>query len=167
MLTPIDHVLVGAIALLIPLYDLLVWYPRLVNAPAGSRGRSRLRAYNEGMVQQWGLALATLVVWHTQARSWTDLGLGFSLSWQFALALALALGFMVFSLWQRAELAQESETEARDDLRAQLQHLRALLPHTAREWRRFQFLSVTAKSCSTAASSSGTSRPCSPPGSPW
>ncbi len=146
MPTLFDHVVVGLIAVALPLYDLLLWYPRMMRASGRTAGRMRLRSYTESMLFEWGLVAITVAVWIAHSRSLDALGLGFSPSWGFALALALALGFIAFGTSQRLEV-RTGTNELRSEVRDQLHHLRPLLPHTRRELTRFSALSITAGIC--------------------
>jgi membrane protease YdiL (CAAX protease family) len=141
-----DHAIVAAITILLPLHDLLIWYPRLLRAAPERAARARRRTYLESMAIEWGLLFLTVGWWTRAERSWDDLGLGLSFGWGFWIAAALTIGVVIYSLRLRAAL-EEGDEETEEAVRNQLGHLRALLPHTRSELAHFGALSVTAGIC--------------------
>ena len=57
------------------------------------------------------------------------------------------LAALVFTTWQRISLTRSREDKVRQEVMAQLEHLRPLLPHTRTEMIRFVLLSTTAGIC--------------------
>ena len=147
MLTPLDHVVVALITIVLPVHDLLFWYPRLVRAAAERLRNARHRAYFQSLTTEWVLLAAVLASWAIQGRGWADLGFRMPAGWGFWAALALAAGFAVFVGRQRVNLVRETDDEARATVLAHLEPLRPLLPHTRRELVHFSALSITAGIC--------------------
>lgn len=147
MLTPLDHVLVVLITVLLPIHDLLFWYPRLLRAEPHHAGRAKSRAYVETIGIEWGLCIATLVFWARQERTWGDLGLGAPGGWGFWAGAALALGILGFGTWQRLAVARDDDTEVKNAVLAQLESLKPLLPQTRRQLAHFSMVALTAGIC--------------------
>jgi membrane protease YdiL (CAAX protease family) len=147
MLTPIDHVLVVLITILLPVHDLLYWYPRLLKAEPLHAGKAKSRAYLETIVIEWGLCIATLVIWSRSERTWSDLGLGASGGWGFWAGAGLALGVIVFGTWQRLAVTRDKDIEVKNAVLAQLESLKPLLPQTPRQLAHFSGVAVTAGIC--------------------
>ncbi len=147
MVTPLDHLVVALVTILLPVHDLLFWYPHLVRAVAERVRNARHRAYAQSLVTEWGLLAASLAAWKWQGRPWSELGLRVPSGWGFWVALAVAAGFAVFAGRQRVRLTRETDEEERAVVLAHLEPLRPLLPHTRREFLHFGALSLTAGIC--------------------
>ena len=143
----LDHLLIVAITILLPLHDVLFWFPRLRRAAGLGVGRARSRAYLESTLIEWGLTILVLVRWITADRPLSGMGLGEPSGWRFWSAALVVLGLIVFITWQRLSVTRSTEDTVRDEVMAQLESLRPLLPHTGRELARFILLCVTAGIC--------------------
>lgn len=143
----IDHILIVAITILLPLHDLIFWFPRLRRATGPSLGRARSRAYLESAIIEWALALLVIFHWITTSRPVAGLGFGVPGGWRFWSASLLVAGALAFTTWQRLSLTRSSEAKVRREVMEQLEHLRPLLPHTRTEMIRFVLLSLTAGIC--------------------
>jgi membrane protease YdiL (CAAX protease family) len=144
---PIDHILIVAITILLPLHDLIFWFPRLRRATGPGLGRARSRAYMESAIIEWALVILVLFHWMSTRRPVTGLGFGPPAGWRFWAASVLVLAALGFTTWQRISLTRSTEHKVRREVMAQLEHLRPLLPHTRREMIRFVLLSMTAGIC--------------------
>lgn len=144
---PIDHILIVAITILLPLHDLIFWFPRLRRATGPGLGRARSRAYLESAIIEWALVALVLLHWITASRPISGLGFGPPEGWRFWLASGIVIGALTFTTWQRISVTKSTEPRVRREVMAQLEHLRPLLPHTRREMIRFVLLSVTAGIC--------------------
>jgi membrane protease YdiL (CAAX protease family) len=147
MPTPLDHVVVGLITVILPLHDLLFWYPRMVRAAAGDAGRARHEAYFESMGVEWVVVAATLVYWSRVDRSWGALGFSPPSGWGFWIGLGVALGFAIFATWERLSLGRQRDSEVRSVVLRQLDNLRPILPHSRREMLHFSAVALTAGIC--------------------
>jgi membrane protease YdiL (CAAX protease family) len=143
----VDHVLVAAVTILLPIHDLLFWYPRLVRSSPAGPGRARSRAYLESALIEWGLFFAVLGWWMIRGRPLPAVGLGSPSGWGFWVAVVLALGAIGFATWQRLSLTRSRDEEVRRAVLARLESLRPLLPHTRAEMTRFGLVSLTAGVC--------------------
>jgi membrane protease YdiL (CAAX protease family) len=146
-LTLVDHLLVLCTTVVLPIHDLLFWYPRLVRAHAGHIPRARFRAYRDCMVVEWSLFAATLGWWAFRDRPWDSLGFAAPGGWGFWLGVAVALSVIVVITRQRLALSRDPEPEVREAVLAQLENLKPLLPHTRQEFRQFSLMSFTAGVC--------------------
>jgi membrane protease YdiL (CAAX protease family) len=144
---PIDHILIVAITILLPLHDLIFWFPRLRRATGPGLGRARSRAYLESAIIEWALVILVLLHWITSSRPIFGLGFGPPAGWRFWLASGIVIGALTFTTWQRISLTRNKEDKVRREVMAQLEHLRPLLPHTRNEMIRFVLLSMTAGIC--------------------
>ncbi len=147
MPTVLDHVLVVLITIVLPLHDLLFWFPRLARAPAAGAGRARVRAYRETLIVEWALVALTALLWVHFGRQWSDLGLSVPGGWRFWVAAALAAAFAGFSFWQRRKLTADDDPEVLEAVLEQIRPLRPLLPHNRRELTFFGAVSITAGVC--------------------
>jgi membrane protease YdiL (CAAX protease family) len=148
MPTPLDHAVVLLITVVLPVHDLLFWYPRLVRAAAARVRSARHRAYFQSLTAEWVLLAVTAGSWALQGRAWGLLGIRVpSLGLGFLVACALAGAFAVFVGRQRVNLVRETDEDARAEVIAHLEPLRPLLPHTRRELLHFSAVSVTAGIC--------------------
>ena len=143
----LDHVLVVMITILLPLHDLLFWFPRLLHAPPHEAGRARIHAYTESTWVEWSMVAATAALWLHYQRGWGDLGLAAPHGWRFWLGAGIASAFVVFITIQRRAVSREDDPEVIASVRRQLQGLQPLLPHTSREMFHFGIVSVTAGIC--------------------
>ena len=147
MPTVLDHVLVGLITLVLPLHDLLFWFPRLARAPSARAGRARIHAYRESIIVEWGLVALTALLWLHYQRLWPELGFSMPGGWRFWTAAGAAAAFAGFSLWQRQKLVNDDDPEVREAVLNQIESLRPLLPHTERELTHFGAIAITAGIC--------------------
>jgi uncharacterized protein len=143
----LDHLLIVAITILLPLHDVLFWFPRLRRAAGMGVGRARSRAYLESTLIEWGLAILVVIRWVTADRPLHGMGFAEPSGWRFWSASVLVLGLLAFVTWQRLSVTRSTEDRVRDEVMAQLEGLRPLLPHTRAELVRFIFLCVTAGIC--------------------
>src|SRR5262245_42811799 len=144
---PIDHILIVAITILLPLHDLIFWFPRLRRATGPGLVRARSRAYTESAVIEWALVFLVVFPWITSHRPMVGLGFVSPGGWRFWAASGIVLAALVFTTWQRLSLTRSREDKVRREVMDQLEHLRPLLPHTRNEMVRFFLLSMTAGIC--------------------
>jgi membrane protease YdiL (CAAX protease family) len=149
-LTLVDHLLIVCTTVVLPIHDLLFWYPRLVRAEAMELPRVRYRAYLESMITEWGLLAAVVAWWAVKGRPWRDLGIAVPGGWGFWLGVAVAVSVIVLITRQRLALSRDPEPEVREAVLAQLENVKPLLPHTRKEMRRFSLVSITAGVCEEA-----------------
>lgn len=149
-LTLVDHLLVFATTVVLPVHDLLFWYPRLLRAEPIDMPRARYRAYAESMIAEWGLLAATVGWWAMKGRAWKDLGIAIPGGWGFWLGVSVAVTVIVLVTRQRLAVSRDPEPEVREAVMSQLSNLKPLLPHTRRELRRFSLVSITAGVCEEA-----------------
>lgn len=150
MPTALDHVLVVCITVLLPIHDLVFWYPRLLRAAPLGIERARRRAYLETVIVEWTLVAATVVLWGARGRAWADLGVGLRLGWGFWLALALAATAMVLATWQRLSLVRSKDEEVLTTVLAQIEKVRPLMPQDRRDLGPFTLVALTAGICEEA-----------------
>jgi membrane protease YdiL (CAAX protease family) len=141
----LDHVLGVVLAVVLPIIAVRD-HRQLQAALQAGLGDARVRAYQRIIALEWGLVAAVLVSWLLPGRSLESLGLGglrLSLgAWVGAALTLVACGLLVL----QTEMIRRSK-ERQDSLRHQLEPLRDMLPHDAREGRWFVLVSITAGIC--------------------
>ena len=146
--TLVDHLLAGLLVLVVPwlaVFD----YRCLRRALDAGQEDARTRAYRRTTLIQWCVAAFAVGFWLWSGRPLSTLGLGLEVSRGTWIGLALTLAACGFLVAQVVMVRQQPE--ARAAVRAQLEPLRPLLPHTPGEGRWFHRLSVTAGICEEVA----------------
>jgi membrane protease YdiL (CAAX protease family) len=139
-----DYVLVAILVLVLPAYG--TWeHRRLIQNLDSGRPQARMAAYHTTIVVEWALSLLVLVWWLGRRRALSDLGLGFEggLGWTIGGALTL----VACGLFVAQTVAVVRSEQKLEDVRKQIEPLRALLPHNKRELGTFAALSITAGIC--------------------
>jgi len=144
---PWDHLLVVAITILLPIHDLLFWYPRMLRADAAGVKKARHRAYLESILTEWTLVALVGARWATAGRAWPDLGLGAPSGWGFWIGLGITVAVMVGLTWQRISVLRSEDEQVQEDVRRQIAPLRPLLPRSRGEMLHFTGVSITAGIC--------------------
>ena len=140
----IDVLLVLVFAVLLPLWSHFISWPKHERAVDAGDPRARSRAYVRTILEQWALVIAALVLMLANRRSLDGLWLAMPVGWRNA-GFALALVYVALVIVQGRMIA--AKPAALTKLRAKLQPLRALIPHTPGEFRLFTLLSLTAGIC--------------------
>ncbi|HEY6195561.1 MAG TPA: CPBP family intramembrane glutamic endopeptidase [Candidatus Eisenbacteria bacterium] len=141
----LDIALIALFSAVWPLVEYFVLWPRHVRAVDAGDPGARLRAYTRTLVEEWLLAAAVVAVMLGAGRSLGVLNLAAPHGWRLVFGAALPLAYLVLIVVQGRALAGRTESLAK--LRKRLEPLRALVPHTAAEFRLFVPLSVTAGIC--------------------
>jgi membrane protease YdiL (CAAX protease family) len=141
----LDFALVALFAAAWPLYTNFIEWPRHVRAVEAGDRTARSRIYVRTILQQWALAAVTLTLCLRFGRPLAALGLRAPEGWRLALGAALPVAYAALMAAQIPAIARSPATRAR--LREKLAQLRALVPHTRGEWRRFVPLAITAGIC--------------------
>ena len=142
---PIDAGFVLLFAVVWPVYEALVGYPRFKRALAADLPGARPRMYARAIATQWLLAAIALVVWILPGRRAAALGLAAPSGTGFWIGAALVLLIAGFLHAQYRALAAKPAALGR--VREQLTAALPMLPHTPGELRGFMALSVTAGVC--------------------
>lgn len=145
MPTLIDWILAAIVAVLWPLQQNLVSWPKFQRALRDGVPGARVKGYRETIQHQWVLAAVILVAWLAQGRSLPALGLGWGSGWLAWALVAVALGVVVMMALQTRGIAASRDTRAM--VRAKLAGVREVLPHDAHEQTWFRAVSVTAGVC--------------------
>ncbi len=139
-----DHALFVVLVLLMPLWALRQHRALLSSIAAGDPD-ARLKVYIRTMVVEWALAGLVIWRWATAGALPGVLGAGDPGSVRWWVGAALVLAACVLLIWQTIVVLR---SPARlQQLRAQVEPLRGILPGNAREGRVFNGLSVTAGIC--------------------
>jgi membrane protease YdiL (CAAX protease family) len=142
---PWDHAVLALLFLVLPF--LVAWKYRqfVVRVRSGAPG-ARAGEYRSTIRWQWGVTLALLAAWWLAGRPLPVLGFAVPGGWRLVVgagATLLGLG-LLFAQW-RAVLALDAA--GAEKLRAQMEPVVDVLPHTHREHRLFRLLAITAGVC--------------------
>ncbi len=143
-MTWMDHALVLAFALALPVYAYVNYEKFKARVRAGTPGE-RLGAYAEAMIEQWLLVSAAMALWIYLVRDWSWIGLQGLGSRETWFALGVAVLISAFFLLQSATVARRPETH--DRVRGTLLSFAELLPAHRNELTGFVALSLTAGVC--------------------
>jgi membrane protease YdiL (CAAX protease family) len=143
VLTPLDHVVMAVLVVLIPPRAWMS-FRRLNAASPDARRRLRPQLYFFAMLSQWIISGVVLTAWITNRRPWAWLGVIPVFTYA-ALGIAIGVALIVTLMALRSRGADRETMMAR--ARARLAHVEAMLPHTAHELRLFSGLSITAGVC--------------------
>lgn len=145
-MTPIwiDHIVFVLLAAVFPIWDYFAMKKKAVQIRAG-RTELRMKLYHKVIGEEWIIAIALLIGWFALGRSGAEIGLtlrGGGLAWAgYALAVAVCVGLV----WQMRSVVRNPESL--EKFRQQLAKLSFILPHTSKESRTFDAVSVTAGIC--------------------
>ncbi len=144
MLTTPDWILAATLCVFLPAFG--AWsYPRFRRRVAAGEAQARIQEYSNTLRLEWGLVLATGLLWLAQERSVQSLGLGLPLGTGFVIAVGIAVVLISLQLLQIRAILRDPEKQ--QEMHNQLGKLAALLPHTRRERVWFSALSITAGIC--------------------
>jgi len=141
----LDVLLVLAFAVLLPMWSHFVLWPRHVGAVDAGDAGARSRVYVRTLLEEWSVTIAAVALFAFNRRSFASLLLGAPSGWRAWVGFALPLTYVVLVILQGRAIAGRPATLTR--LRAKMQPLRALIPHTRGEFRLFMPLAVTAGIC--------------------
>lgn len=133
-------------AVLWPLWNHFIDWPRHLRAVAAGDPRARTRLYRQTILEQWALAAVAIALTVIYARSATTLGITAPAGWRLWAGIALPVAYGVLAVAQiRALRGRPAASLVRT--RASLEPLRPLIPQTEGEFRWFVPLSITAGIC--------------------
>src|SRR5260221_5705204 len=136
---PLEFALVALFSVAWPLHTQFVAWPRyLARLKAGVPG-ARLGLYRLTLAEQWGLSAALALLWVRAGRAWSLLGFRAAHGWRAWLAHVLVVAITILFARQVRKVA--TRPAVRERLRARLQAVDPLLPHSPVEFRTFPALS--------------------------
>lgn len=144
--TVFDHIFVLTVAVALPVYTWLVWFPKIVPRLQRNEPGLRRRVYLQVMAEQWALCFAAIAIWAAAGRPWEWLGFRASLEWPFWAGLGFsALWGLLF--WAQLNAVRKS-AEVRAAMRKQIDaKVGAIIPHAPDEIPAYYGLSITAGVC--------------------
>lgn len=145
-MTPIlvDHIVFVLLAAVFPIWDYFAIRKRAAQIRAG-RTELRMGLYRRIIGEEWVIAIVMLIGWFALGRSGAVIGLtlrGGALAWA---GYGLAAAACVMLVMQMRSVIRNPESLTR--FRKQLGALSCILPHTPKERRTFDAVSVTAGIC--------------------
>ena len=141
----LDVLLVVVFAAVLPLWTHFVSWPRHARAVDAGDARARSRVYVRTIIEEWLLVIAAVIIFVAGRRSFASLWLGAPVGWRAWVGFAVPVAYLALVFAQMRMIA--ARPAALPKLRERLQPLRALIPHTEGEFRRFVPLAVTAGIC--------------------
>ena len=141
----LDHLLAFTLVVIGPLVTGTIGLRRFREASPQELPRVRGDAYRIAMTTQWLRVLATGLIWWLTRRPLADLGLEPHFGAGFigvTVGLVVIVGVMIR---QRGPALDDPESLA--EIRARLENVEFLLPHTRLEFKRFAWVAVTAGLC--------------------
>jgi membrane protease YdiL (CAAX protease family) len=144
MLTPFDHELALALAIIFPLRAYFGSMRRLQAADDADLPRLRIAAYRMAMIVQWVLAGTALTIWALTRRDWRFLGVIPVMSGGM-IGVLIGLALIIFVVIRQGASAPDERSTAA--LMKRTQKIARLFPRSARELGWFFALSATAGVC--------------------
>jgi membrane protease YdiL (CAAX protease family) len=145
MPTGLDVLFVALFAVAWPLYEHFLAWPGFLKRAKADPAGARLQHWSEIIGKEWGLVALGIVLWLTNGRSASDLGLIVPTGWRLWLALGLVV-FLATNYIHTARKVARSE-KARASVREQVRQLAVILPHSRSELLCFLAVAVTAGFC--------------------
>lgn len=140
-----DLLIVAGIAVLWPVWENAIAWPRFLRNVSGGDAGVRATAYRRGIATQWALSAFVALAWTLRGHAWSALPLYSPVPWRIGVGVVLAAGLIVLMAQQVA--AVRRSPEARASIRRQIGDLEPMLPRTREELSAFMGLSVTAGVC--------------------
>jgi membrane protease YdiL (CAAX protease family) len=144
-MTTLDFIYVALFAVVWPLFDYCVLWPAFLRRSQADAARARKWIWAVTLAEEWALVAAGIVLWVSNERDWTSLGLVLPKGWRLWGSVGLALLLVVFHARTAARVARSSRAQA--SVRKQIGALAAMLPHTWPELGWFVGVSLTAGFC--------------------
>jgi CAAX protease family protein len=146
MPTIIDAIYAVLLLVVGTVYEFKYFWPRFRVAVAADRPGARTSGYQRVLIGEWAFAIAALIIWSAMGRIRQELGLTIPHGWRLLIAIVivvLTLALFSLQLWSVVRLSVERRIAARPKLGS----LDFILPRTARDYRWFLALSITAGFC--------------------
>jgi len=141
----LDVLLVVLFAVVAPLWSHFVEWPRHLAALKAGDVNARSRIYVRTTLLQWLIAAAAVALTLANGRSLGTLWLEPPVGWRAWVGFGLPAAYVALIVAQGRSIV--SRPAALTRLRARLEPLAGLIPHTPAEYRRFVPLAVTAGVC--------------------
>jgi hypothetical protein len=140
-----DLLFAAIFAVLWPLWNHLVVWPRHLRAVAAGDPRARPRLYRSAVLEQWLLTAVAVALTGIAGREPSTLGIVLPEGWRLWVGLAAPLAYGLLALGQVRSMLVSPQAVA--SVRAKVLPLRPLIPQTPGEWQSFVPLAVTAGIC--------------------
>ena len=139
-----DHLFVFTFVVVYPLAGVF-GFRRLMRRIAAGHPVDRLHVYRNTLIGHWLLLVMSLLIWSGVGRAWSGLGLTWSNEPAWALGAAGALVVVAIAiLLRQLHEVDRMDGHSAGKLHERLGSLRAVVPHTRPELRRFYAVSLTA-----------------------
>lgn len=146
MPTLLDLLYVALFAVVLPLWDYLVWWPAHRQRPQSDPSQARMRLWKTAIFTAWPLTGAGAALWVSNGRPWKSLGLNLPEGWRVWAFAAVFMLLSTYYVFAAATLGKSPEQRA--NVRKQFTPgIIAVLPHTRAEMVWFAGVSLTAGFC--------------------
>ena len=142
----LDVLYVVLLAVVLPLFDYLVSWPKFRLKLQADPARARRQLWPEHMPWQWALVGVGALLWLFYDRSWSSFGFSVPAGWRLWVSIVLILLLVAYNGYSAATVVRSSE--ARASVRKQFfGEIAAVMPHTRTEMYWFAGVSLTAGFC--------------------
>jgi hypothetical protein len=128
-----DHLMTLILVVALPIHAVLE-HRRLERQVSAGVSGARAQTYYITLVVEWILVAAVLAFWLPGGRTLADLGLGFNVTLGWWIGAGAAIVVITLTIYQTFSTIRNSEALAK--IRKQVEPLRALIPHSAKEGRK-------------------------------
>jgi membrane protease YdiL (CAAX protease family) len=142
----IDLAIAGLIAIVYPLWDYFIAWPRTLRTIASGRPNARVSFYREVIATEWVVTAVIVAVWIGAARPWRPIGLVPPVGWSLVVTMALVAALMMLF---RAQLGaiRRLDPAKRERVRIRQAAVSPIIPHNRVERAWFVPVAITAGLC--------------------
>lgn len=145
MTTLVDLLYVALIAVALPLWDNLVFWPAFQRQSQADPARTRNRLWRGAIVGYWALVAVGAALWVVNDRTWASFGFSVPDGWRLWTSIGLFLLLAAYHVYAIATVARNSDAQA--SIRQQHGKLTTFLPHTRTELYWWGGVSLSAGFC--------------------
>jgi len=146
LVNKIDHLLIILIAIVFPLYSIIIWHKRDRLRLKAGKTDALVHYYRTTIIELWLLTLVILTWWFWAERTLAGIGFGLPSGWAFWIGMAVFVTVAVFLVRQIKTV--RSSAEARAQLQKQLTgNIALLVPRNDIERKYAIIVSITAGIC--------------------
>lgn len=141
--TVVDHLLVLALAMVMPIYSLSSYQRFVTKLQKGLT--TKIRQYQEIIRMEWSLFAAVILLWSITARPAREIGVHMAVEGWAWLGVGLAVAGCVVMIVQLVTASRDASQL--ESIRNEYQSLRSFMPASDTEYRWFVAVSITAGIC--------------------
>lgn len=145
MPTLLDLLYVALFAVAAPVFDYLVFWPKLRRRFETDPANARKQLYMQAVTLPWVVVATGAAIWHFKDRPWTSLGFSWPEGWRLWAAIVLVLLHASYLILAILSLGRDSK--AMESAQSQIGAIADYVPHTKPELYWFAGVSLTAGFC--------------------